>query len=197
MCCAPEGCQCNTFVLSKPVPASPKRFAEMTGAELRDKIYNAPSNIYEVNLAALRDAIRTEALEETSRIVSDAVDGCDAATIRAERAERDARTLAETLAKQEDCTLATAGKLRTAESALGEARRGVVQDFYNRIAAMDATGVSAHKWVLDRQEVLSVIREYPATPSGEGVLNKMDPTWSVDAELARATPSERVEGAEP
>jgi hypothetical protein len=73
--------------------SSPTRFAEMTGAELRDKIYNAPSNIYEVNLAALRDAILAERdaehavrMRETrDRLIADITE----LRTRAERAERE------------------------------------------------------------------------------------------------------------
>ena len=123
MCGAPEGCHCHCFVAATPLPA--KRLAEMTDSELDQWIRQRQGEgmSWARAQAALRDAIRAEAMEETSRIVSEAVDGCDAATIRAERAERErdaARSLCEELRQR---VHELVDSLATAESALGESRR--------------------------------------------------------------------------
>ena len=160
MCGAPEGCHCHCFAAATPLPA--KRLAEMTPMELRrawSEFFGTLRCNDDAAWTALRDAIRAEALEEEYTFLTSELGKM---LTRAERAERDARTLADTLAKQEDCTFATAGKLRTAESALGEAKRE---------GAREALGLLESEVAFPRyaEEIRAFRdREYPATPSGEG-----------------------------
>ena len=119
-CCVmhPPGtcCHYTEREVDAPVPASPKRFAEMTDAML-------VREMYAMGILALRDAIRAEAITDMQPMVDMLREDCDAATTRAERAERERDEAQKEMHDWRLQAIDERKALRTAESALGEARR--------------------------------------------------------------------------
>jgi hypothetical protein len=173
LCGAPSGCDCNRFEPSKPV-SSPKRYAEMTGAELvTDRLSRVSASVsLEQVSVQQRDAILAERASE----VIGMRDTIDALRTRAERAEQLVREI-EVDAQEVRMALRTAEQERDAlkdEVAGFEAMWEAREKAHD--AALGEAFVEGAEWIHGRGESPMIraeaARRYPATPSGEGVTCK-------------------------
>jgi hypothetical protein len=168
LCGAADGCPCNKFVEAKPVPASPTRFAEMTGGELMREAVKRGADWGE-SFAALRDAILAERASE----VIGMRDTIDALRTRTERAEQELELVRKMELASDQIALEEMRKvgdlttrLRTAESALGEAKREGAREALTRLSR--EWSETSYFRMCDIVEHHRDTR-YPATPSREGV----------------------------